>query len=136
MGGRSSQQKVDEQRKAEQMGVQQEGGQQDRRMGPGEGRCERIHFQGISDEGDERPSQQTAEKPREPRQDYHAVQKEGERQGRWVGPEEALQCERIHFQGISTDKEDKQPSQQAAEKPREPGQIDHGAQQEGGQQGS
>ncbi|KAG1850384.1 hypothetical protein DFJ58DRAFT_746470 [Suillus subalutaceus] len=136
MGKRSSQQKVDEQCKAEQMGVQQEGGQQDRRVGAGEGRCERIHFQGIStDEGDEQ-SQQTAEKPRELGQDYHGVQQEGERQGRWVGPEEALRCERVHFQGISTDEGDEHPSQQAAEKSREPGQIGHGAQQEDGQQGS
>ncbi|KAG1823760.1 uncharacterized protein BJ212DRAFT_701766 [Suillus subaureus] len=65
MGERLSQQKVDEQCKAEQKGVRQEGGQQSRWAGPGEGRCELIHFQGIStDEGDEQPSLQTAEKSR------------------------------------------------------------------------
>jgi hypothetical protein len=37
--------------------------------GSGEEQCEQIHFQGIStDEGDEHPSQQTVEKPREPGQ--------------------------------------------------------------------
>ncbi|KAG2339515.1 hypothetical protein BDR05DRAFT_1062113 [Suillus weaverae] len=57
-GERSSQQKVDEQRK---VGVQQEGGQQGRWVGPGEGRCGHIRFQGIStDEGGEQSSQQMA----------------------------------------------------------------------------
>ncbi|KAG2067148.1 hypothetical protein BDR04DRAFT_1105470 [Suillus decipiens] len=106
IGERSSQQKVDEQCKAGQLGVQQEKG---RWAIPGEGQCELFHFQGIStDKGDEQLSQQTGEKSRDP--GHEGVQE----QGRWAIPGEG-QCELFHFQGVSMDEHEK-PSQTSGSK--------------------
>lgn len=76
-GERSSQQRVGEQYKAGQMGVQRENGQQDECVAPRGKPC--IRFQGISMDGGGEPSeQQTAEKAHEAGQIHHeGAQQEG-----------------------------------------------------------
>ncbi|KAG0695054.1 hypothetical protein DFH29DRAFT_880285 [Suillus ampliporus] len=115
------QQRVDEQRRAGQMGT-------------GEGQGGQMQFQGISaDEGAVQPSQQREEKQREGGQTHHeGVQQEGGQQGGLVGSGEG-QGGKMQFQGISADEGGAQPSQEREVKQSEAGQIHH---QEGGQQGS